>query len=312
LPNKISRTLVIKNQGHLMFIKSILLHLRIPFSFLLMPVYVFALSISPNLLVSQLLWSFIIIHLFVYPASNAFNSYFDKDEKSIGLLKNPPPVNIGLYYTALFLDSLAVILGYVKINLLFALMLLIYILVSRAYSHPLIRLKKYPVGSWAIAGFFQGFFSFLMSYIGINKFELENLERMPILTAALLTSLVLWASYPMTQIYQHEEDTKHGDTTLSMKLGIRGTFYFAMIFFAIASVAFVLYFNTFYELRYGFAFLLVMAPVVLFFLYWFNKVWKDESQANFSNTMWLNFISALCLNGFFFWLFLQISHVGQF
>ena len=293
-----------------MYLRSILLHLRIPFSFLLMPIYLFALSISPNLLINQLLWSFIIIHLLVYPASNAFNSYFDKDEKSIGLLKNPPPVNKGLYYTALVMDTVAVLLGYLQINLLFASMLLVYILVSRAYSHPLIRLKKYPFTSWIVAGLFQGFFSFLMSYIGINKFELENLWRSPVLTAGLLTSAMLWASYPMTQIYQHEEDAKHGDITLSIKLGIRGTFYFAMVFFSIASLGFFLYFSRFYETTYGYAFLMAMSPVVLFFLAWFALVWKNESQADFNNTMRLNFISALCLNGFFFWLFLQISHLG--
>lgn len=291
-----------------MFLRSILLHLRIPFSFLLMPVYIFALSVSPNLLVGQLVWSFVIIHLLVYPASNAFNSYFDKDEKSIGLLKNPPPVSKGLYYTATALDVSAITLGCLKINLLFAVMLAIYILVSRAYSHPLIRLKKCPYVSWIIAGFFQGFFSFLMSYIGINKFELENLWRTPLLTAALLSSVILWASYPMTQIYQHEEDGKRGDITLSMKLGIRGTFYFAMIFFTLATVGFVLFFSTFYEIRYGYAFTIFMAPVVLFFLYWFSKVWNDLSKANFTNTMWLNLISAICLNGFFFWLFLERNH----
>ena len=32
-----------------------------------------------------------------------------------------------------------------------------------------------------------------------------------------------WRAYPMTQIFQHEED-KRGDETLSLKLGIKGTF----------------------------------------------------------------------------------------
>src|SRR4051812_38943407 len=109
-----------------MISKSTLLHLRIPFSFFLMPVYLFALSISPNLNESRLLWSFIIVHVFLYPASNAFNSYFDKDEKSIGGLKNPPPVKKELYYVALLFDVIAVVLGFIKINLLFAIMLFIY------------------------------------------------------------------------------------------------------------------------------------------------------------------------------------------
>lgn len=294
-----------------MFSRSTWLHLRIPFSFFLMPVYLFALSISPNLIESRLLWSFVVIHLFLYPASNGYNSYFDKDEKSIGGLKSPPPVKKGLYYMSLLLDALAVILGFIKISFLFALMLLIYGLVSKAYSHPSIRLKKYAIGGWITTGLFQGFFAFLMCYIGINNYGIENLLQAKVLIPAALTSVMLWGNYPMTQIYQHEEDAKHGDNTLSMMLGIRGTFCFVQTVFGAAALGFVMYFNSFYAIHFGYAFLLALAPVMLFFMYWFYLVWKDESKANFSNTMWLNFISALCLNAFFIYFFLETSQIGQ-
>ena len=294
------------------YFRSILLHLRIPFSFFLLPVYLFALAISPNIGESRLIWSFIIIHLLLYPASNGYNSYFDKDEKSIGGLKNPPPVNIGLYATSLLFDLLAIILGFVKVNLLFALMLLVYGLVSKAYSHPAIRIKKYPIGGWLIIGLFQGIFTFLMCYVGINGFEMENLVQEKVLVPGLLTSVMLWGNYPMTQVYQHEEDAKHGDTTISMMLGIRGTFIFVQVLFAVAAVCFVLYFNHFYTIEIGYYFLLALGPVVLFFMVWFYKVWKDASQANFTYTMWLNFISSLCLNGFFIYFWLATSHIGQY
>ena len=109
-----------------MFSISTLLHLRIPFSYFLLPIFLFSLAISPNLTMSSLGWTFFIIHFMLYPASNAYNSYFDKDEKSIGGLRNPPPVDRGLYYAALLLDLVAVVTGYLKINLTFSLMLLIY------------------------------------------------------------------------------------------------------------------------------------------------------------------------------------------
>lgn len=294
-----------------MLSRSTWLHLRIPFSFFLMPVYLFALGISPNLGESRLLWSFVIVHLFLYPASNGYNSYFDKDEKSIGGLKNPPPVKKGLYYMALLFDAIAILLGFIKISFLFAAMLLIYGLVSKAYSHPGIRLKKYAIGGWLTTGFFQGFFTFLMCYIGINNYEIENLLQAKILIPAALTSLMLWGNYPMTQIYQHEEDANHGDNTLSRMLGIRGTFWFVQAVFGAAALGFVAYFYSFYSIRFGYAFLLALAPVVLFFMYWFYRVWKDESKANFSNTMWLNFISATCLNVFFIYFFLETSQIGQ-
>jgi len=289
--------------------RSTLLHLRIPFSYFLLPVYLFAVGVSPNFTEDSLLWTFVIIHLFLYPASNGYNSYFDKDEKSIGGLKNPPPVNKSLYYASLAFDATAIGLAYWKISFVFALMVLIYGLISKAYSHPSIRLKKRPVIGWITVGLFQGFFTFVMSYLGVNHFELEQLLHARVLWPAVLTTIMLLGNYPMTQVYQHEEDAKHGDRTLSMMLGIRGTFIFVQVVFAIASLGFILYFNKYFSSDYSVAFVCALAPVVFFFMFWFTKVWRDSSRADFSNTMWLNFISATCLNGFFIYLFLVNSHV---
>jgi len=295
-----------------MFTKSTLLHLRIPFSFFLMPVFLFALSISPNLGELRLKWVFVIVHFLLYPASNGFNSYFDKDEKSIGGLKNPPPVSKGLYTMSLLLDAIALVLGFLFVSYWFSIMLLIYGLVSKAYSHPSIRLKKYPITGWLVTGVFQGFFTFCMCYVGINNYEPDNLMHWRILFPATLTTLMLWANYPMTQVYQHEEDAAHGDHTLSRRLGIRGTFIFAALFFGITTAGFIMYFGIFQQLKYGITFLQALSPVVLYFGYWFWCVWQNPAKADYAHTMRLNFISALCLNIFFVWLFLSISHIGEY
>lgn len=294
-----------------MFRRSAWLHLRIPFSYFLLPVFLFALAISPNFNGSRIGWVFFILHLLLYPASNGYNSYFDKDEKSIGGLKNPPPVHKGLYFLALTFDAVAVVLGYLTINLTFALMLLIYGLVSKAYSHPSIRIKKYAVTGWVITGVFQGLFTFIMCYIGINAFSLESALKPHVLVPGLLTSVMLWANYPMTQVYQHEEDARRGDRTFSIMLGIKGTFYFAAVFFTLAMIGFVFYFRAYLELRYAFIFLAALAPVLVYFLIWFGQVFKNENMADYTRTMRLNFISATCMNGFFIYLFLNSTQVIQ-
>ncbi|MBS1545716.1 MAG: UbiA prenyltransferase family protein [Bacteroidetes bacterium] len=294
-----------------MFSKSTLLHLRFPFSYFLLPVFLFALSVSPNLNGPRVQWVFIILHFLLYPASNGYNSYFDKDTGSIGGLKNPPPVRRGLYWAALLLDVAAIILGWIQISWRFALMLLIYGLVSKAYSHPSIRLKKLAWTGWLVTGFFQGAFTFAMCYIGINDFDMLNLMKLKVMVPAMLTSLMLWANYPMTQVYQHDEDRLHGDNTLSMVLGIRGTFIFSTAFFMLSALGFEAYFLNFYQARYATWFLAALLPVVLFFGAWFWRVYHDASRASFRSTMWLNFTSATCLNIFFIWFFLDSTQVGQ-
>ncbi len=266
---------------------------------------------SPNLSGGRLLWVFIVLHVFLYPASNGFNSYFDKDKGPIGGLKNPPSVHGSLYYLSLLFDVIAIVLAYFKLNATFALMVFIYGLASKAYSHPFIRLKQFPVAGWLVTVFFQGFFTVIMCYTGLNNFNIEIALRPHILTPALLASMMLMGNYPMTQVYQHQEDRDRGDITLSLRLGIQGTFYFASVLFALATAGFFYFYAHYYNLVYATQFIASMVPVVLFFSFWFFRVFKDESKANYNNTMWLNVIAATCLNGFFIWFFLDSSQVMQ-
>lgn len=286
-------------------------HLRIPFSFYLMPVFFFALALTPNLSGDRLLIVFVSLHLFLYPSSNGYNSYFDKDEKSIGGLRNPPKVTKGLYYLSLIFFVISLILG-LKINWQFMSMLLVYSLVSMAYSHPSIRLKKYAYLSWIVAGFFQGCFTFGMAYAGLSDFGWEVFTKSHILIPGLLTSLMLWGSYPLTQVYQHEEDAKRGDITLSLKLGKKGTFLFSSILFLVTGVCFSWYFLDRNQESGFFGFLLAMLPVVLYFLIWFSFVRKDEDKyASYTWAMWMNRISGIALNIFFVWYFLENTQVMQ-
>ena len=289
-----------------MISSSTLKHLRFPFSFFLMPVYLFALSNAEEINVFQTLLSFALIHIFLYPASNGYNSYFDKDEDSIGGLKNPPPVKKDLYRASIFLDVAAILLGFL-IQYQFAIMLLIYGLVSKAYSHPSIRLKKFPITGWLVIGLFQGFFTFIMSWMAISDQWLPAvLSNEKILIAAGLSSLLLWGSYPMTQIYQHEEDSRRGDQTISLKLGLMGTFHFTAIFFTVAMAGFSIFYLEHYDWTQVLLFLSFLSPVLVFFLSWYLASLKDREKINFENTMRLNMISSVCLNiAFLLFFYLQ-------
>ncbi|MDN3689583.1 UbiA family prenyltransferase [Cyclobacterium jeungdonense] len=288
-----------------MFRKSNWEHLRIPFSYYLMPVYWFALASVPdvNTLNAVVVW--LVLHLFLYPSSNGYNSYFDKDEKSIGGLKNPKKATIGLYYLSLvfFLIALGISLS---IDIVFFWMVLTYGLVSMAYSHPSVRLKKYPYLSWLTAGFFQGAFTFWMCSVGITDSGLVWPIPRELWMAALLTSLLLLGSYPLTQIYQHEEDLKRGDLTLSIRLGIMGTFGFSAIWLLLGGLAFAGYFITIEKPWAVWPFLLAMLPVVSYFSIWFILADKDpENYVSHRMSMWMNKISATALNAFFIYLFWQ-------
>jgi 4-hydroxybenzoate polyprenyltransferase len=278
--------------------KDILLHLRFPFSLFLMPIYWLAISQQTNSDLVKNFWIFVILHILIYPASNAFNSYYDKDEGSIGGLKNPPKVDINLWYAANVFDAIGIIFSILLVGTWFGILVLFYISVSRIYSHPSVRLKKYPILSWLIVGLFQGALIFMMVYTYGQNLNLEdffaakNAAKAPLILGSLFSALILWAVYPITQVYQHEEDTKNGDKTMSILLGIRGTFIFCMTFFSMAMVCsfFFLEHNDFVRFI-GFS-----APIAAFMNWWFFKVWINPAEANFKYTMILNLMASLSLN----------------
>jgi hypothetical protein len=84
--------------------------LRIPFSILLMPVFMLAWSqVEMPYSWLDVFIPFVILHLLIYPASNGYNSYVDRDEGSIGGLEKPPMPTENLFYVTLMLDIIALL-----------------------------------------------------------------------------------------------------------------------------------------------------------------------------------------------------------
>jgi len=282
--------------------RSTLQLLRFHFSFFLMPVYWFALSQVGSIYWQRAILIFIILHVLVYPASNGYNSYMDRDTSPIGGLKNPLQPTKQLFFVTVIMDVASILLSLI-ISTVFATGIIFYILASRAYSYRKIRLKKYPITGYLTVIIFQGAVTYFLVYHGSSS----NLTvQVPVL-AMIASSLLIGGFYPLTQIYQHEEDRKDGVNTISNLLGYTGTFIFTGIVYAFAFIVLGWYFY----LKAGFSKFIIlqifMLPVILNFFYWFQKVRKNNSEANFKNTMQMNLLASVCTNfGFITLLILKL------
>jgi hypothetical protein len=279
--------------------RSTWLHLRIPFSFYLLPIFCFAVSQTPHPHVAVTALIAVILHLLAYPASQGFNSYYDRDQGSIGGLERPPPVSRELLVVSLALDVLALLLG-LLVSPGFVLLLLACGLASKAYSHPAIRLKKRPWAGWFTVALFQGGLTYAMVALGARGgVELRDLGSCQLVreiwAPAVLATLLVGGAYPMTQIFQHSEDAGRGDLTLSLHLGVRGTFLFCRAMLGVCLLGFFAYFWTLGRLGH---FVLLAGFLVAPAIYverWFARVRRDEREANFRSAMALNRISAVSL-----------------
>jgi 1,4-dihydroxy-2-naphthoate octaprenyltransferase len=274
--------------------------LRFHFSFFLMPVYWFALSQEVRPDAGRALLIFIIIHVLIYPSSNGFNSYMDRDEGSIGGLKSPLPPTRQLLYASLVMDALALLLGFF-ISIYFVLAEAVYILASRAYSARTVRLKKYPLTGYATVILCQGALIFFMVYHGSHR---ELTLRVPVL-GMIAASLLIGGFYPLTQIYQHDADARDGVRTISALLGIRGTFIFCGIIYALAFTVLGLFFMISLEIKEFLVFTTCMLPILVYFIVWAVQVWQDPVKADFSHTMRMNIIASCCTSVGFIVVFLM-------
>lgn len=290
------------------FDKDTVRHLRLPFSFFLMPVFLFALSQSNTIRWPETMLAFFILHLLVFPSSNGYNSYQDRDEGSIGGLKYPPKVTQNLYYATLIMDLAALLLG-LFISAYFSLMVLVFVLMSRAYSYRDIRLKRYPFIGFLTVFLFQGAFVYLMSATAISGFERNELLSGSSVICMTVSSLFIGSIYPLTQIYQHQADKKDGVISLSYKLGYTGTFIFSGILFSMAVLLLFYYFNQKQQTIPLIIFLLMMLPVIYRLSVWFAKVRKDTVHADFDNTMAINKLTSAVMNLYF--ILLTVNRYGN-
>ena len=265
--------------------------LRFHFSFLLLPIYLFALGTVPVIHVSHAVLVFFILHILVYPASNGYNSYMDRDVTPVGAIKNPLPPTRELFVVTVLMDAAAITLS-LLIGYWFTLGTLLYILASRAYSYRGIRLKKYPFGGYFTVVVFQGGFTYALVLYGCSQPPFLQ----PSLTGMLASSLLIGGIYPLTQIYQHEADAKDGVNSISRLLGYRGTFVFCGAVYILAFTMLALdYFNSNALLKFV-VLATCMLPVPVYFISWARKVWKDTAAASFSNTMTMNLLASVCTN----------------
>ena len=274
--------------------------LRFHFSFFLMPVYWFALSqvVRPN--AGRAVLIFILLHILIYPSSNGFNSYMDRDEGSIGGLKSPLQPTRQLFYVSLFMDVLALILGFF-VSVYFVVAAFIYILASRAYSARSVRLKKYPIAGFLTVIICQGALVFFMVYHGSHSLLSLHVPTLGMISASLL----IGGFYPLTQIYQHEADARDGIRTISGELGLRGTFIFCGIIYGIAFITLAFFFLISLEIKEFLVFTTSMLPVLVYFIIWAAQVWQNPSRADFRHTMRMNSVASLCSSVGFILVFLM-------
>ncbi len=270
--------------------------LRLPFSVFLLPISLFSFYYIQPTIDYQLILVLIIWHLLVFPSSNAYNSFHDRDEGPIGALEAPPKPTKLLLQVSNLMDSLAILLS-IFINLYFTAFVIVFIVVSRLYSNRQVRLKKYPVAAFLIVCLCQGSGVFVANIFGLSSAVLFS--NTSVIYSAIACYFFIGTMYPLTQIYQHKADAEDGVKTLSIMLGKEGTFIFSGFMYLMATLFIYLSFHDNQGLNNFWIFNIVMLPAAIYFINWSIRSFRNEAQVNYKNTMTLLVLSSLLNNIYF-------------
>ena len=192
-----------------------LLHLRLPFQLTLAPIFLWGVLLSDGRWDWQTIAAFVSLHLFLYPAATALNAAFDRDEGPVAGLAEPPPVPPGL---APFAAMLAIVGAFPAAAAGGAFLFLYGVIAfwTAAYSLPATRWKANPWTSAAAIALGQGAIGFLAGWAAAAPLFAAGAPLVLGAASAALTALGL---YPVTQVFQVEEDRARGDRTLAVALG---------------------------------------------------------------------------------------------
>jgi chlorophyll synthase len=219
-------------------IKSYLLHLR-PKSFAVVAGhlavgYALALPVAEwtshwlKLIAAAGLWA-----IFLNGGTLAYNSAYDNDEGDIGYLDNPPkpPKYLWLFSLALMFagGGLAFL-----VSRNFAYAYLACLAMSLMYSCPPLRLKARA--GWDMLINVLGYGA-LTTFGGWASVSGEVSPFIIIICAGY--AFLFGALYPLTQIYQYDEDKSRGDRTFAILLGPKWSLRFALFCALAAFGAFV-------------------------------------------------------------------------
>jgi len=201
------------------------------FQILLAPIFLWGLVLASSRPDWRTWVVFIAFHVFLYGGATAFNSVYDRDSGPVGGLRHPPPVDPLLLPWSLGILFSGLVLCLVRPWT--AALYLPILLLALAYSHPAVRLKARPWASLLTIAIGQGVLPFIAGRLSAPHMS----DDWPLtVLAAASAAFVAVAFYPLTQLYQVEEDRQRGDRTIAVELGADRSFRLSTLLLLTAAV----------------------------------------------------------------------------
>jgi hypothetical protein len=199
--------------------KAFLSHLRLRYNFLILSGAFLSGAVFAGgvLRFQSFLVQFLSVHILLFGGVTVYNSYWDKDTGPIGGLRAPPPL-APWTLAASWLLQIAGLLLAASVSAASAAVYAVSMGSFWLYSGPRWRWKGRPWLSLAVIGAGTGMGGFLLGYLCDGRATVTP----ECLAAALGVSCLIASLFPLSQVYQVEEDLGRKDVTFAAKYGLPG------------------------------------------------------------------------------------------
>ncbi|MEQ8523229.1 UbiA family prenyltransferase [Gracilimonas sp.] len=263
-----------------------IIHLRLHYQFFILSGgYLLAALFVEDINWRQFWLQFLNVHVLLFGGATAYNSWWDKDEGPIGGLKSPPKMNKWMWPASLIIQFAG--LGWASmVGWNYAIIYGVSMIFFWLYSTPLARWKGRPVRSIIAIGISTGTNSFFLGYLAAGGYPITfTQDIIAIGVAAIILSL-----YPVSQVYQTEEDLERGDHTFAVQFGLKGVqWFFAILFIGGAMLITIMLYlqNQLLGTIFGVVTFIAYLALSVF-------VWKLEGkQAEYDIVMRIKFFASL-------------------
>lgn len=214
---------------------SFLVHLRLHFQAILSGIFLWAYLLAGGVPDGRMVFAFLVLHVLLYGGTTAYNAWFDQDEGPVTGLRHPPRAGRACLYGGMGFMVVGAALS-LLVSGTFAVVYVVIMLLSIGYSHPRVRFKRNPAASLLVVAVGQGALGFVAGATVAVPGGLPPLTP-PLFWGGVSASLLVTGLYPLTQVFQVQEDLARGDRTFAARFGPRGVFRATLACFALAVVA---------------------------------------------------------------------------
>lgn len=200
--------------------------------FVLSGCFLFGGLFSPSMDWGSFLPHLLIVHLLLFGGATAFNSYWDKDKGPVGGLKRVPPMREWMRPVSLLIQLPGLVAGW-WIGWEYILIYGISMLMFWLYSTPLFRWKGRPILSLIAIGVSTGWGGFWLGALSAGGTMFDS----PAWIGSIGVMLIILSMYPLSQIYQVEEDRTRGDQTFMIAYGLESVKAFYIVSFGLGVIA---------------------------------------------------------------------------